>query len=214
VETGKGRTLWCIRHLPCFGGAQTGYNAGTKEVSWRRVMPNPRSAIMSGLKMCTGAAIAALLVGGGLTLVGVAASPSTIRSGYDLSQAVRFELGANRLRGGDSITVDEVTGTSEKMSAGNTYVIKGTYKLASQERATLLASVTANQPKQGLGVPTQRTQAVLVDQGDGHFSLILYMAYDGNPHVSFYPSAGESFANLYFGTGDSVLKRGWWEKAN
>lgn len=159
-------------------------------------------------------AIAASLVGGGLSLVGVAASPSTTRSGYDLSHSVHVELGATRRRDGDSITVDEVTGTSEKMSAGNTYVIKGTYKLASQERATLLASVTANQPKQGLGVPTQRTQAVLVDQGDGHFSLILYMAYDGNPHVSFYPSAGESFANLYFGTGDSVLKRGWWEKAD
>lgn len=169
---------------------------------------------MSGLKLWTGAAIAALLVCGGLSDVGVAASPATSRSGYDLSHAVRFEVGATRLRDGDSITVDEVTGTSEKMSAGNIYVIKGTYKLASQKRATLLASVTANQPKQGLGVPTQRTQSVLVDQGDGHFSLILYMAYDGNPHVSFCPADGESFANLYFGTGNSVLKRGWWEKAN
>lgn len=80
--------------------------------------------------------------------------------------------------------------------------------------ATLLASVTGNQAKQGLSVPTQRTQAVLVEQGDGHFSLILHMAYDGNPHVSFYPADGQSFANLYFGTGDSVLKRGWWEKAD
>jgi hypothetical protein len=213
VETGKGKSLLRIRHLPCFDGAYSGYNAGTTEVSWRCVMPNPRRAIMSSLKLWKGAAIAASLVGGGLSLVGVAASPATSKSGYELSHPVPFEVGATRLRDGDSITVEEVTGTSEKMSAGNTYVIKGSFKLASQKRATLLASVTANRPKQGPGVPTQRTQSVLVDQGDGHFSLILYMAYDGNPHVGFYPADGESFANLYFGTGDSVLKRGWWEKA-
>jgi len=160
-------------------------------------------------------AIPALLVVLGLSIVGVAASPALVRSGYDLSHAVRFEVGAIRLRDGDSITIDEVTGSSEKISAGNTYVIKGTYKLASQKRATLLTSVTANKPKQGLGAPTQRTQSVLVEQGDGHFSLILYIPYDGNPHVSFYPAdGGESFANLYFGTGDLVLKRGWWEKTD
>jgi hypothetical protein len=167
---------------------------------------------MSGLHLWKRVAIAALLVAGGISLVGVAASPATSRAGYDLSHAVTFEVGATRLRDGDSITIDEVTGTSEKMSAGNTYVIKGTYKLASQKSATLLTSVTADQPKQGRGAPIQRTQSVLVDQGDGHFSLILYMAYGGNPHISFYGADGESFANLYFGTGDSVLKRGWWEK--
>jgi hypothetical protein len=55
---------------------------------------------------------------------------------------------------------------------------------------------------------------VLVDQGDGHYSLILYMAYDGNPHVSFYSDGGESFANVYFGSGESLLKRGWWDQSN
>jgi len=160
-------------------------------------------------------AIAALFVAGGISLVGVAASPAPPRAGYELSHAVRFEIGATRLRDGDSISVEEVTGTMDKMSAGNTYVIKGTYKLASQKSATLLASVTADQSKQGREVPTQRTQSAMVDQGDGHFSLFLYLPYDGKPHVSFYPAdGGESFANLYFGTGDSVLKRGWWEKAN
>lgn len=53
-----------------------------------------------------------------------------------------------------------------------------------------------------------------VNQGEGRFSLILYVAYEGNPHVSFYPDAGESFANVYFGAGESILKLGWWEKRN
>ena len=55
-----------------------------------------------------------------------------------------------------------------------------------------------------------------LEQGDGRFSLILYMPYDGNPHVSLYPAhpaRGESFANVYLGTGDSVLKKGWWDRA-
>ena len=134
-------------------------------------------------------------------------------SGYDLSHIVPFEVGASRLRDGDSITVVEVTGTSEKMTAGNMYVIRGTYKLASQEHATLLASVTATRQEEGQRVPNQKTQSVMVDQGNGHFSLILYMAYEGNPHISFYPAEGESFANVYFGTGDSVLKRGWWDES-
>jgi hypothetical protein len=158
-------------------------------------------------------AIAAFIIAAGLALVGRAATP-TSRVGYDLSHVVRFEAGASRLRDGDSITIEEVAGTSDSMTAGNTYVIKGTYKLASRKHATLLASVTANRPQQGLNVPTQKTQSVLVDQGDGRFSLILYMRYQGNPHVSFYSADGESFANLYFGTGNSLLKRGWWEKAD
>jgi beta-lactamase regulating signal transducer with metallopeptidase domain len=134
-------------------------------------------------------------------------------SGYDLSHIVPFEVGASRLRNGDSITIVDVTGTSDRMTAGNMYVIKGTYKLASKEQATLLASVTASKRGDGQGVPTQKTQSVTVDQGNGHFTLILYMAYDGNPHISFYPAEGESFANVYFGTGDSVLKQGWWDKS-
>jgi hypothetical protein len=193
--------------------ADPGYNADTTGASWRHVK-QARRAIMSRSNPSKRIAIAALLVAGGNSLVGFAASPTTSRAGYELSHAVNFEIGASRLRDGDNITIDEVTGTSEKMSAGNTYVIKGTYKLASQKSATLLASVTGDQPKQGRGVPTQRTQSVLVNQGDGQFSLILYIPYDGKPHVSFYPAdGGQSFASLYFGTGDSTLKRGWWEKA-
>jgi hypothetical protein len=97
-------------------------------------------------KLCK--AVVILLVGGGLTFVCVvAAPPETTAAGYELSHVVRFEAGATRLRGGDSITVDEIDGTSDKLASGNTYVIKGTYKLASRKHARLLASVTANQPR-------------------------------------------------------------------
>jgi hypothetical protein len=155
-----------------------------------------------------------LLVGGQSTFICVIAAPPDSSTGHDLSRAVTFEVGATRLGNGDTITIESVTGTSDKMSAGNMYVIKGAYVLASKEHATLLASVTANSPKQVQDAPTQRTQSVQVDRGSGHFSLILYMWHGGSPHVSFYPAGGESFANLYFGTGNSVLKRGWWDQSN
>ena len=108
-----------------------------------------------------------------------------------------------------------MTGTSDRMTAGNTYVIEGTYRLASLRRATLLASVTAvnpDRPWEGINVPEQPLQQVELDQGAGRFKLRLSMAYEGQPHVSFYPAeGGESFANAYFGTGESVCQRGWWE---
>ena len=49
-----------------------------------------------------------------------------------------------------------------------------------------------------------------IEQGDGRFSLFFYMWEKGNPHVAMYGgNGGGSFANVYFGTGDSLLVRGW-----
>ena len=95
------------------------------------------------------------------------------------------------------------------MSAGNTYVIKGTYRLTSERNASLSAYTTgdASDPKavSMQSIPTQKTQTIEVDEGSGRFSLILYMWYDGNPHVSFYHD-GQSIGGVYFGTGSSVLQ--------
>ena len=50
-----------------------------------------------------------------------------------------------------------------------------------------------------------------VDKGDGHFTVYLYMWTDGNPHMSFYPAdGGSSFASVYFGTGENVLRHASW----
>ena len=47
---------------------------------------------------------------------------------------------------------------------------------------------------------------------DVYFVQRLPMYYDGWPHVSYYPAkGGDGFGNNYYGTGDSVLKKGWWE---
>ena len=136
---------------------------------------------------------------------------ATPDSPNELSRVVHFQVRQTIFREGDKITIEEVRGTSDKMTEGNMYVVKGTYKLASAKRATLAAYTTADandaKAMQMQIIPDMNTQRLVVDQGEGRFQLIFYMWYNGSPHVSFYPGQGGSaFGGVYFGTGDSVLK--------
>ncbi len=134
----------------------------------------------------------------------VAAAPVQQRSTNELSHVVPFELGTSYFPNGDLITIEEVRGTADAISAGNTYQVKGTYKLVSQDKALLAIYETTKGPQ---SIPVMQTQRMRVEKGEGHFSLIFYMWSSGSPHVSFYPvPAGSSFAGVYFGTGDSVFR--------
>ncbi len=125
---------------------------------------------------------------------------------------VKFEQGATRFENGDKITVDEIRGTAETFIPGNIYWIKGTYKLASHDRATLAAYTTAMDSKDETGY-SFNVQTTAVNQGTGTFMLFLPMSCRGWPHVSFYPAGGGGgFGGNYFGTGDSGLKRWWGSK--
>lgn len=126
--------------------------------------------------------------------------------------AVKFEQGATRFLEGDRITILEVRGTSETMARGHIYWIRGTFTLASHDRATLAAYTTARSAAEGTGTPF-KAQMTAVGQGSGTFTLFLPMSCDGWPHISFYPTHGGSdFGGNYFGTGDSVLKEWWGSK--
>jgi hypothetical protein len=128
----------------------------------------------------------------------------------NLPHTVRFEQGATRFLNGDQITILEVRGTAETFTPGNIYWIKGTYTLASHDRAMLAAYSTAMDAEKGTSA-SLKVQTTVVNQGNGSFTLFLPMPCRGWPHVSFYPAdGGEDFGGNYFGTGDSVLKQ-WWE---
>ena len=136
----------------------------------------------------------------------------TLQRASEFPYAVRFEQGATRFLNGDKITIVEVRGTADRFKPGNTYRIKGTYTLASHDRATLAAYTTAMDAANGTG-PRSRSRSTVVNQGDGTFTLYLPMSCRGWPHVSFYPAeGGGDFGGNYFGTGDSVLKRWWGSK--
>jgi beta-lactamase regulating signal transducer with metallopeptidase domain len=125
--------------------------------------------------------------------------------------AVRFEQGATRFLKGDKITIVEVRGTADTFRPGNIYWIKGTYTLASHDRAMLLASVTATESGDGHG-SSLKVQTTTATKGDGTFMLFLPMSCRGWPHISFYPAdGGGDFGGNYFGTGNSVLKHWWGE---
>jgi len=138
-------------------------------------------------------------------------SPDT-RTTSDFPFSVPFEQGATRFLDGDKISIVEVRGTAETFAPGNIYFVKGTYSLASRDRAVVAAYTTAMDAANGRGVPL-KVQSTIVTRGNGTFTLYLPMSCRGWPHVSFYPSdGGGDFGGNYFGTGDSVLKR-WWGSA-
>ncbi len=142
---------------------------------------------------------------------GKSKTAGTATAGYDLSHVVHFEVGRTQLPDGDKITIDEVHGTADTMTAGNVYEVKGTYMLNSADKAMLAAftTVNANDPENPKfeKVPIQKTQTVMVDKGQGHFTLLFHMWQNGNPHVSFYPAGGGGdIGGVYFGTGSSLWK--------
>lgn len=102
---------------------------------------------------------------------------------------------------------------TETFKPGDIYWIKGTYSLASHDRATLAAYTTAKNAADGRS-KSYRAQTTIVKKGIGTFTLFLPIACEGWPHISFYPAeGGEGFGGNYFGTGESVLKR-WWGEQN
>ena len=130
----------------------------------------------------------------------------------DFPHIVHFEQGASKLLDGDKIDITEVRGTATTMSPGNVYWIKGTYTLASRDRASLMVGVTAALASEGTG-STFKTQSVDVTKGTGTFTLLYAMICKGWPHVSFYPKeGGGDIGGTYFGTGESVLRKWWGEE--
>lgn len=126
--------------------------------------------------------------------------------------AVKFEQGATKFLEGDKITIVEVRGTAETFKPGDIYLVKGTYTLASHDRASLAAYTTAKNAAEGTS-KSYSAQTTTVKKGTGTFTLFLPMSCEGWPHVSFYPAeGGEGFGGNYFGTGESVLKRWWGSK--
>lgn len=132
----------------------------------------------------------------------------------DLPYMIEFDQGATRFLDGDEITIEEIRGTAKTFEPGHIYRIKGTYKLASRDKATVAAFTTAANVSDGKS-RSLKVQHMSVRRGEGDFALFLPMSCQGWPHVSFYPNGGgEGFGGNYFGTGDYVLKKWWGDAGN
>jgi hypothetical protein len=119
---------------------------------------------------------------------------------------VNFQLGSSQLAPGDKLSITEIRGSADVISAGNSYLIKGTYTLASQPEAVLAVNITSTQRGVNDNGP-YGNNVVNIKKGSGTFTLELRMNIAGYPHLSFYPTNGGGwFGNLYFGTGQYVYK--------
>lgn len=141
------------------------------------------------------AAIAACFVGSVIILSCFAGSLASAQQSDDFSHVVNLEKTAS----GDLITITEVRGPSDRLAVGNTYEVRGTYKLVSQEKALLMVNVTTEGRQPHESHPGLPRQKIIVEKGEGSFTLQFHMWHEGMPHVSFYPvKGGSGFAARYF----------------
>jgi beta-lactamase regulating signal transducer with metallopeptidase domain len=200
-------------------------SAGSLEKRVSRLL-HLRRCVMTHLKSPIAAIVAATFIGGVLALSSLAASPAGENAANHPSLPYVVKPGPEATSHpvdaqGDSITVDSVRGSANKLSPGNTYEVSGTYKLVSHDKALLAIRVTGGRIYGSLKpmivrdekgqqyrlVPlnpndSHRTlpdQNEAVSKGEGHFTLRFHLSGAGGPHVSFYPRGGDnSFGSVYF----------------
>ena len=135
-------------------------------------------------------------------LTGAAATDGT---SADLPHAVSYQLGDAKFAPGDNITIQQMRGTSDTITTGETYSVEGTYTLSSKDEADLAFYATTVSPSGP--TPVDPKQHIRIQKGTGSFHLVKSMNEDGFLHVSFYPvPSGSSFGGVYFGQGDRVLR--------
>jgi RNA polymerase sigma factor (sigma-70 family) len=134
------------------------------------------------------------------------AAPAPPINAQTMKYPVNFQLGSSQLAPGDKLSITEIRGSADAISAGNSYLIKGAYTLASQPEAVLAVNITSTQRGVNDNGP-YGNNVVNIKKGSGTFALELRMNITGYPHLSFYPTNGGGwFGNLYFGTGQYVYK--------
>jgi hypothetical protein len=122
----------------------------------------------------------------------------------DLPHVLPFEVGDSEFVPGDSITVQEITGTSKDIRVGGTYCVTGSYTLNSQDSADLSFFATTTNTASS---PIDAQQTTRITKGTGSFRLVKLMTDDGYLHVTFYShGTGQGFGGVYFGQGEGVLR--------
>jgi beta-lactamase regulating signal transducer with metallopeptidase domain len=156
---------------------------------------NSRRCLMTNLTSKKVAAIAMCFVGSVIVLSCFAGAPSAQQDSNDFTHVVNLAKTST----GDLITITEVRGPSDTLSVGNTYEVRGTYKLVSQDKAMLSVGVTTDARQPHESHPNLPRQKKVVEKGEGSFTLQFHMWHEGMPHVSFDPiKSGSGFATRYF----------------
>jgi len=107
---------------------------------------------------------------------------------------IRYELGASSgFYGEDQFTITSVRGDREHIEPGGSYLVEGSYTLASRKSTQLTLYCTTRGP--GGPTPVQDGEHVNITKGTGRFYLYETNLADGWLHVSFATMHGD----VYFG---------------
>src|SRR5262249_35556192 len=128
----------------------------------------------------------------------------------EFPNAIQPELGATEFAPGDQITITSFRGDRPHLEVGGSFLLEGTYTLASAEEADLAWFSTSRGPSGG--GPISHEQHVKVSKGSGTFHLKKTLAQDGWLHISFYVN-GQPHGGIYFGEKgfeNTVLRQKGW----
>src|SRR5262249_48246267 len=111
---------------------------------------------------------------------------------------------------GGRIEISEVWGTRPRIEVGGQYLVRGKYRLPPGERGKLYFFTTAT--GESHVETTLDQQSTELDKQEGEFTLVHGMSYFGHFHLTLADPERYSriFANVYFGTGDNVLRKKTW----
>ena len=127
------------------------------------------------------------------------------------SHRVPFEIGHAESTNGNAITIEEVWGTRPTIEVGGSYLVKGTYKLNAADEGELVFWETAKGWHNS--GPNMDTQVMRVRPGTGKFVLLHDMPGPGYFHLVLHAGAGSArttVADVYFGSGETLLKKKTW----
>ena len=122
---------------------------------------------------------------------------------------VPFELGYTEAKEGGRLDIREVWGTRPKIEIGGQYLVRGKYVLPPGAKGKIYFYVTATGDWGREPTATLDLQAVSVEKQEGEFTLVHGMAGPGYFHLYLADPErySRTFANVYFGTGDNVLRK-------
>jgi beta-lactamase regulating signal transducer with metallopeptidase domain len=121
----------------------------------------------------------------------------------ELTHNVKFQLGKTEFTNGDEIVITEIRGTSDQFQVDGTYQVKGTYRLASHDEATLNFGVSAKNAADAHG-SWGKWQGMPISKGTGTFVLTDRFPIEGYPHLIFNDDRS-AFGTIYFGAGRWLL---------
>jgi RNA polymerase sigma factor (sigma-70 family) len=126
-----------------------------------------------------------------------------------LKYRIRIEVGFTQTREGGRIEIQEVWGTRPRIEVGGQYLVRGKYVLPAGQRGKLYFYETATGAWGQGPTPTLDLQAVTLDKEKGEFTVLHGMAGPGYFHLYLAEPERYShyFANVYFGTGENVLRK-------